>query len=405
MNSWSIAQRMMNYEKGSFVRFILKLGYWCTGLSVAVMIIAFAVISGFNKEISTKIFGIWGHIQVNSIHSSQLNVSDPIDFDSAFVSSLDSIQGIKHHQIFAFMPGVITTKTEMDGLILKGVNKDFDWSSFNNFIIKGHPIQFTDSVSRDIILSQVVSSRLKLNAGDRCRINFVINEEVVPRMFDVVGIYNTGLEEYDRKLAIVDIQLIRDLNNWSDIEVGGYEIFVDDIKKVDQIADEIYEKHLKSDMYIETIKQKFPSIFDWLNLQSTNQYVVLGLMLAVALINIITVLLILILERTKMIGVLKALGTKNRLLKKVFLLHGTHILVKGLLLGNALGFVICLIQKYGKVIKLNEADYYLSVAPIHFNLFSIVLLNIGVVSITFIFLIIPTILISKITPIKAIGYR
>lgn len=405
MNSWSIAQRMMNYEKGSFVRFILKLGYWCTGLSVAVMVIAFAVISGFNKEISTKIFGIWGHIQINSIHSSQLNVSEPIDFDSAFTSSLNSIDGIKHHQVFAFMPGVITTKTEMEGLILKGIGKDFDWSLFSKFLIAGRSIQLADSSSREIILSQVVASRLKLKVGDKCRINFVIDEEIVPRGFEVVGIYNTGLEEYDRKLALMDIQLIRDLNNWSDVDIGGYELFVDDIANVNLIADEIYEKHLRSDMYIETIKQKFPSIFDWLNLQSTNQYVVLALMLAVALINIITVLLILILERTKMIGVLKALGTKNRLLRKVFLLHGTHILIKGLILGNVLGLGLCLIQKYGKIVKLNESDYYLSVAPIHFNVLSILLLNIGIIVVTFVFLIIPTVLISKITPIKAIGYR
>lgn len=405
MNSWSIAQRMMNYEKGSFVRFILKLGYWCTGLSVAVMIIAFAVISGFNKEISSKIFGIWGHIQVNSIHSSQLNVSEPINFDTTFATTLDSIPGIKHHQIFAFMPGVITTKSEMDGLILKGISNDFDWLLFSKFLIAGRALNLSDSVSRDIILSQVVASRLKLKVGDKCRINFVIDEEIIPRNFDIVGIYNTGLEEYDRKLALIDIQLIRELKNWSAVNIGGYEIFVQDITMVDQIADEIYEKHLHSDMYIETIKQKFPSIFDWLNLQSTNQYVVLSLMLAVALINIITVLLILILERTKMIGVLKALGTKNRLLKKVFLLHGTHILINGLILGNVLGILICAIQKFGKIIKLNEADYYLSVAPIHFNPIYILLLNIGIILITLIFLIIPTILISKITPIKAIGYR
>ena len=174
---------------------------------------------------------------------------------------------------------------------------------------------------------------------------------------------------------------------------------------MDLIADEIYEKHLRSDMYIETIKQKFPSIFDWLNLQSTNQYVVLALMLSVALINIITVLLILILERTKMIGVLKALGTKNKLQRKVFLLHGIHILIKGLILGNVLGLGLCLIQKYGKIVKLNESDYYLSVAPIHFNALSVLLLNVGIIVVTFVFLIIPTILIFKITPIKAIGYR
>ncbi len=395
----------MNYDKGSFVRFILKLGYWCTALSVAVMIVAFAVISGFNKEISEKIFGFWGHIQVNSIHSSQLNVSEPIDFDPVFSKELDSISGIRHHQVFAFMPAVITNKEEMDGLILKGVDKDFDWTFFKKFLVSGSILQLEDTTSRQIIISQNLASRLKLNTGEKCRLNFVIDQEVLPRNFQIVGIYNTGLEEYDQKLALIDIQEIRDLNNWSDFKIGGYEIFVDDLKQVDPIANEIYDQHLGSDMYIETIKQKFPSIFDWLNLQSTNQYVVLILMFAVALINIITVLLILILERTKMIGVLKALGIKDGLLRKLFLMHGLHILFKGLLLGNMIGLLLCFVQKFGKVIKLNEADYYLSVAPIHINPLSIILLNLGVIVVTLLFLVIPTFLISKISPIKAIGYR
>lgn len=405
MNSWTIAQRLMNYEKGSFVRFILRLGYWCTALSVAVMIIAFAVIAGFNKEITAKIFGIWGHIQINSIHSSQLNVSEPIDYDTGFVKSIDSIPEIRHQQVFAFMPAVITNNSEMEGLVLKGVSDDFDWSFFNEFMKEGKQLNQSDTVNRELILSQVMASRLKLKIGDRCRLNFVIDQEIVPRNFKIVGIYNTGLEEYDRKLAIIDLKHIRDLNNWPDFKIGGHEIYVQNIQDVDLVADKIYENYLKTDMYIETIKEKFPSIFDWLNLQSTNQYVVLILMLLVALINIITVILILILERSKMIGILKALGTKDGLLKKVFLLHGIQILCRGLILGNVVGISLSLVQKYAKIIKLNEADYYLKVAPIHLNITTLVLLNVGVILVTVLVLIIPTVLVSRITPIRAIAYR
>ncbi|MEP7322909.1 MAG: FtsX-like permease family protein [Saprospiraceae bacterium] len=405
MNSWYIAQRLMNYEKGSFVRFILRLAYISTALSVAVMIIAVAVITGFNNEIKDKIFGFWGHIQVNSIHSNQLNLSYPLEFDSTFSKTLDTIPGIRHHQVFAFMPAVVTSDNEMDGLILKGVGNDFDWTFFKKFLLRGSIDHFSDSIQRKIILSNNLASRLRLDINDKCRLNFVIDQQVITRNFTVSGIYSTGLEEYDQKLALADLNIIRELAGWTPEQIGGYEIFARNINDVDQIADNIYENHLGSEQFVETIRQKFPSIFDWLNLQSTNQYVIQILMLIVAVINLITVLLILILERTRMIGTLKALGMKNGPLKKIFLFHGFQILVRGLIIGNVLGIILCLIQKYGKVIKLNEADYYLSVAPVHLNLIPILLINIGTILTTVLILWIPSGLVSKISPLKAIGYR
>jgi lipoprotein-releasing system permease protein len=405
MNSWYIAQRLMHYEKGSFVRFILRLAYTSTALSLAVMIIAIAVISGFDKEITDKIFGFWGHIQVTSIHSNQLNLSYPMDYDSTFSKDLDSIPGIRHHQVFAFMPAVVTAGSEMEGLILKGVSNDFDWTFFKKFLIKGSANQLLDSAQRNIILSKSLASRLKLDVNDRCKISFVIDQQVIQRNFNVCGIYSTGLEEYDQKLGLTDLNILRELAQWSPDQIGGYEIFVKDLKHVDQIAEEIYDHHLSTGQYVETIRQKFPSIFDWLKLQGTNQYVIQILMLIVAAINLITVLLILILERTRMIGTLKALGMKNGPLKKIFLFHGVQILSRGLFLGNITGILICLIQKYGKVIKLNEADYYLKVAPIHLGILPIVFINIGTVLITALILWIPTGLITRISPLKAIGYR
>ncbi|MBL0113568.1 MAG: ABC transporter permease [Saprospiraceae bacterium] len=405
MNSWHIAQRLMNYEKGSFVRFILRLAYASTALSVAVMIVAIAVISGFNKEISNKIFGFWGHIQVNSIHSSQLNLSDPIEFDTAFTKVLDTLTGVQHYQVFAFMPAVVTAGDELDGLILKGVGKDFDWAFFKKFLVSGHIPDFHDSTSRYIIFSKSLASRLKLSAGERCKLNFVIDEQVITRTFTIAGIYSTGLEEYDQKLALADISELQSLAGWTPTQIGGYELFVSDLKNVDQIADNIYENYLGEELYVETIRQKFPSIFDWLNLQGTNQYVIQILMLVVAMINLVTVLLILILERTRMIGTLKALGMKNGPLKKIFLMHGFQILSRGLIWGNIIGILVCLVQQFGKIIKLNEADYYLSVAPIHLNLWSVVFLNLGTILMTLLILWIPTGLITRISPLKAIGYR
>ncbi len=405
MNHWDIARRLMNYERGSFVRFILRLAYICTALSISVMIVANAVITGFNKEISDKIFGFWGHIQINSIHSSQMNVSHPIGYDSLFVKALDSIPGIRHHQTFAFIPAVITAGEEMDGLILKGIGNDFDWAFFEKYLVSGSVAAFRDSSHHNLMLSQSLANRLKLTAGEKSRVNFVINQEVIPRTYYISAIYNTGLEEYDQKLALCNIDEIRKLANWKPDQIGGYELFLNDISQSDSIADQIYENHLNQDMFIETIRQKFPSIFDWLNLQNTNQYVIQALMLVVASINLITVLLILILERTRMIGTFKALGMKNRALKSIFLIHAFQILLKGIGWGNVIGFLICWIQKYGKVLKLNEQDYYLKVAPIHIHLPTVLLINLGAIVLTMLILIIPIGLIGRVSPLKAIGYR
>jgi len=395
----------MNYEKGSFVRFILKLAYVSTALSLAVMIIATAVISGFNKEISGKIFGFWGHIQISSIHSSQLNLSTPIDLDTSFTRQLDTLSGLRHYQTFAYLPAIVTAGEEMEGLILKGVSSDFDWSFFKEFLVEGQIPNFGDTANRQLVISTNLANRLKLKLNDKCRLHFVIDQDVVTRNFTITGIYNTGLEEYDNKLALGNLSEVRALAHWTDQQIGGYELFVKDINNIESISDEIYNTYLGNELYLETIRQKFPSIFDWLNLQSTNQYVIQALMLLVALINLITVLLILILERTRMIGTLKAIGMRTVALKKIFLFHGLQILSRGLILGNLFGLLVCLIQKYGKVIKLNEADYYLKVAPIHLNPWVIFGINLGTILITLAVLWIPSGLVSRITPLKAIGYR
>lgn len=405
MNSWSIAQRLMHYEKGSFVRFILKLAYISTALSMAVMIIATAVISGFNKEISGKIFGFWGHIQISSIHSSQLNLSAPIELDTAFTHQLDTLQGIRHFQVFAYLPAIVTNGEEMEGLILKGVTRDFDWSFFKQFLVEGRIPEAQDTTKRQLMISTILANRLKLKINDPCRLHFVIDQDVVTRNFIITGIYNTGLEEYDNKLALGDLSEVRALAHWTDQQIGGYELFVRDINQIEAVAEDIYDKYLGNELYLETIRQKFPSIFDWLNLQSTNQYVIQGLMLLVALINLITVLLILILERTRMIGTLKAIGMRASSLKRIFLFHGFQILSRGLILGNLFGLLICIIQKYGQVIKLNEADYYLKVAPIHLNGWVIILINVGTILVTLAVLWIPSGLVNRISPLKAIGYR
>jgi len=405
MNSWSIAQRLMNYDKGSFVRFILKLAYISTALSLAVMITATAVISGFNKEISDKIFGFWGHIQISSIHSSQLNLSAPIELDSVFTRQLDTISGIRHFQVFAYLPAIVTAGEEMEGLILKGVSNDFDWSFFKQFLVEGHIPGAQDTGKRQLVISKNLASRLKLKLNDPCRLHFVIDEDIVTRNFTITGVYNTGLEEYDNKLAIGDLSEIRALAHWTDQQIGGYELFVNDLSQIEIVSERIYDQYLGNELYLETIRQKFPSIFDWLNLQSTNQYVIQALMLLVAMINLITVLLILILERTRMIGTFKAIGMRTSALKRIFLFHGFQILSKGLLLGNVVGLLICLVQKYGKVIKLNEADYYLKIAPIHLNAWVLILINLGTILITLAVLWIPSGLVSRISPLKAIGYR
>lgn len=426
-----IAKKVAQSGEKSLSLLIIRIAVVAVALSVAVMIIATALIAGFKKEITSKIFGFWGHIHITDtdINRSLLEVY-PIDKNQDFYPSLDTIGpmeyierkewngkefdiprktkgGVRHIQVFALKPGIIKSKTEMEGIILKGIGKDFDWGFMEQYILEGEPITLEDStMSREILISQQTADRVRVGVGDRFEVHFIEKSgESLTRRFEVKGIYKTGLEEYDRKFALVDIRQIQRLLKWSPDEISGFEVFIDDVDDLIPITEYIYFEVLPNELYADPIREKLPEIFDWLDLQDINEVVILALMVIVAIINMITALLILILERTNMIGTLKALGSSNWNIRKIFLIHAAYIIVVGLFWGNLVGIGLCVLQDQFELIKLSEANYYLSVAPIHLNFWTILVLNVGTLILTILFLILPSYLVTKISPVKAIRFK
>ena len=284
------------------------------------------------------------------------------------------------------------------------MGEDFDKGFYTSYLKKGNPLEPSEKASNAAVVSEQTASRLGLDVGDRMDLLFVIDNKQFPRRFDITGIYRTGLEEYDRKFILVDIRRIRQLLKWEDDQVGALEVFLDEVKDAPLMADYIYYEILEDDEYAESIRDKFPGIFEWLELQSINEWVILGLMLLVCILNMMTTLLILILEKTKMIGLLKALGAKNWSIRKIFIMHGTRILGVGLLWGNLVGLGLAFVQKQFGIVKLNEADYYLSKVPIEFDPLFILGINAGTVLVVSFCLLLPTAIISKVDPIKALRF-
>lgn len=425
-----IARRIAFSGGKNFSRIIIRIATVAVALSVAVMIAATALIAGFKSEISRKIFEFWGHIHISDTSYSLSFEPMPIERDQVFYPSLDTVTsilyekpetflgyetgrevetrthgGIRHIQVFAHKPGIIRTKTAMEGIILKGIDKDFDWGNLTPYLLEGKPIALGDTVSRDIIISRQTADRLQVGVGDRFIVHFVKAGEQLRRRFQICGIYKTGLEEYDRKFAICDIRQTQELLGWTANEAAGFEIWLDDLRDLDVYNDYIYSEVLPPELLCTSIRSKFPAIFEWLSLQDLNEVVILGLMLAVAIINMITALLVLVLERTTMIGVLKALGETNSRIRRIFLYYAAVITITGMFWGNLLGLGFCFLQDTFHFIKLNEADYYLSYAPVKINWFAVLGVNIGTLIVTLLFLVLPSLLVSKIAPVRAIQFK
>ena len=427
-----IARKVAAGGQKSFSRLIIRIAIIAIALSITVMIVATALIRGFKTEISNKIFGFWGHIHITDTNVHHSFEATPIKKNQSFYPHLDTIAqigyltrptflgiekggdlvkkqtkgGISHIQVFANKPGIIKTKKEIEGIVLKGIGPDYNWKNLSEYLIEGEVIQFPDStVSEDIIISQQTANRLELGVKDKFIVHFVKGKTQLKRRFQVSGIYKTGLEEYDRKFALVDIRRVQNLLGWDENQVGGFEVFIENIDDLDELNEYIYIEELPNNLFSQTIRDKSPNIFEWLALQDINEIVILALMLIVSIINMVTALMILILERTNMIGVLKSLGSRDWAIRKIFLYYAAYIILIGLFWGNVFGILICYIQDKFEIIRLSEADYYLSVAPIQLNLWTVFALNIGTLIITVLFLIIPSYLVTRITPVKAIRFK
>lgn len=400
-----IARKILFNAPKSFSRYIVSIAIVAVALSLSVMIVATALVSGFQKEISSKVFGFWGHIHITKYGFGKSFEDNPVSVNQSFYPSLDTMENVRHLQVFANKAGIIKTADQIEGIILKGVGKDFDWNFFSSYLVKGSVFRSSDtSVSRAILISSQTARRLQLDTGDVLNVYFIQSPPRVRRL-RVSGIYNSGLEEYDKYYALVDIRQIQRLNDWDDTLVSGFEVYLDDVDKLQRTADDIYYGALPPELTAQTIKEIYPNIFDWLALQNMNEIIILLLMSLVAAINMITCLLILILERTNMVGILKALGADNASVRKIFLYKASYILAFGLLAGNIFGLSICFAQKYFQFIRLPEESYYVSIAPVEVNWFVIVLINLGTFAVCMAALFIPAIIAGRITPVKAIRFQ
>ncbi len=397
-------------SKQAISRPIIKISVLAISLGLAVMIISVAVVTGFKNEIRRKIAGFGAHIQIVNYDSNNSFETKPISKNQPFYPSLDSVYGIKHIQIFATKPGIIKTKDDIQGAIAKGIGSDFDWSFFKENLKEGEIFHVNDSVKTDkVLISKYLSSLLKLKVGDKFGMYF-IDDKPRGRPFRVSGIYETSLEEFDKQFILADIGHIQQLNNWSRDQISGFEVLIKNFNDLDYmtymvsgiVGSQISEEGAR--LRVINIKQKNPQIFDWLGLIDKNVWIILGLMLIVASFNMISGLLIMILDRTNMIGILKAVGTQNRTIQRIFLYQATYLMIKGLFWGNLIGLSICWLQYTFRIIKLEQSSYFIDYVPINFNGLYFLILNIGTLILTLLILQLPAMVISRISPVKTIRY-
>jgi len=380
-------------------------------LSLAVMIVAVAIVTGFKKEISNKVTGFGAHIQILNMDSNLSYETAPVPSGLESVKQIREIEGIKNVQPFAIKAGIIKTGEEIHGAVLKGIDKSFDWTFIEEHLSEGELFHVNDTVrTNNVVLSGSTARLLNLDVGDRFTMYF-IQDPPRARTFTISGIYNTSLEQFDMLYIFADIKQVQRLNNWDMGEVSGYEVLIEKMDNLPEMAWLVREQvgldflEDGSRLRVETIEQKNAQIFDWLKLQDMNVIVLVILMVVVAGFNMISGLLILILERTNMIGILKALGTNNVSVRKIFMYQSAYLTLVGLFWGNLFGLGICLAQKYLNLMPLDPSSYYLDTVPINLNLLHLLMLNLGTMVITFLFLLIPSMIIARISPEKSIRFN
>ena len=404
-----IAKRIIasKQHKNSVSSPIIKISILAIAIGIIVMLFSVATGVGLQKKIKEKISGFNGDIQIINYDSNNSRITvTPVFKNQDFYPDFTSVPNVKKVQVYATKAGIIRTPDEFEGIILKGVDQDYDWSFFEEYLKAGKLPEISAEISNEVLISAKTAARLSLRVGGEFHIFFVKNDpNKAPnsRKFNVSGIFNSGFEEFDEAFMIGDIKHIQRINKWDTNQVGGFEIFVHDFDQLKQTGSEVYEQ-IDPSLNAYTIAEKFPAIFEWLSLFDTNIIVIIAIMILIAGINMITALLVLILERTQMIGILKALGNHNWSIRKIFLYNAAFLIGKGLLWGNLIGVGLLLIQKYLGVITLNPETYYVNQAPVHLSIPALIWINLGTLLLCLLMLIVPSYIVSKISPVKAIKF-
>jgi lipoprotein-releasing system permease protein len=391
---------------------IVRISVIGIALGIAVIILTVAIVKGFQHEVRGKLIGIGAHIQITNYDNNNSDEPQPISRNQEFLKTLSTHPSIVHTQIYSIKTGIVKTRTVNEGIVLKGIGEDYDWNFISKNLKAGRTFTVSDTgMSRSIVISKYLADKLELALDDKMIIYFLtkkgdslhISYEQRVKVFYISGIYETGMEEIDKNLALVDIRQLQKLNYWTPDQIGGFEMTIRDYDEIDKTGEEVNEM-IGDGLTAQTIKEIQPTIFSWLDLQDVNAIIVITLMILVAGINMISALLILILERTNMIGILKALGATNENIQKVFLYNAIYLIGKGLLWGNLIGLGIAFIQKQFGLFKLDQATYYVAVIPIEINWLYIILLNVLILVCCLLMLIVPSFIVSRITPVKAIRF-
>jgi len=405
-----ISKKINKAENKTFSATINKIAIASIALGLATMLVSFLILGGFKKVITNKIFTFNGHIQVTKYSLDNSLQEEPISIHNPLIDNPEQYEFIDHVQVFGHTAGLLQTDNEVYGAFIKGVGPNFDSVGFKNNLAEGNFIRFQDSLlqapnnySTDVLISSKIAKALQLEVGNDVRMLFINPPQARVRKLHIRGIYNTGIEEFDEQMIIGDIGLVRRINQWSDSLVGGVEIYLKDYNKMAE-AENRLQHELDYDLYIEKVGDKYVQMFEWLDLINNNVIIFLSLILFVACFNIVSILLILIMERTQMIGVLKALGARNRQIRKIFRYNGMLLIVRGMIIGNLIGIGFGLLQYYFKLIPLDPENYYMEYVPIHWDFLAIIGLNLLTFLIVALVLNIPTMIILRINPIKAIRF-
>ena len=408
-----IAKRIFSSgeKKKSISQAIAKISVAGIALGLAVMILAVAIVTGFQEQIREKVIGFGSHFVILNYDSNNSYQTIPIRKNQPFCAEIAKQQGIKHIQVFALKAGIIKTDNDIQGVVLKGVDSDYDWEFFNKNIVRGTNFTVTEGeTTNKIIISNTLSKKLRIDVGDEITIYFV-QEKPRVRKFEICGIFDTSLEEYDKLFVIVDIQHIQRLEGWEKDQVSGFEILIDNFNNIDEMQEILMQATATTFtedgglLRVRSIKETNQDIFNWLELTDTNVWVILILMVIVAGFQMISGLLILILERTNMVGILKSLGMSNLSVRKIFLYNTSFIIAKGLFWGNIIGISLALLQLHFSFIKLDPVSYYMTAVPINIKLWHVLLLNAGTLLSTVAMLIVPSFVITRIKPAEAVKYN
>lgn len=403
-----IAKRIIGNKayKSSVSAPIIKIGIAAIAIGIIVMLIAIATGLGLQQKIRDKVVAFNGHIEITNYDTNASDESQvPISINQEFYPKFNTVKGITHIQGVATKFAVIRTETDFEGIVVKGVGSDYKWDYFKEFLVEGRVPDFSGKRNEEILISSYLANRLGFKVGDKFQTLFGEDLNKIPRIinYEIVGIYNSGFQELDEKFCIADLRHIQRLNKWEADQIGSFEVFIEDFSEIEEKYEEVF-KEIPSLLNATPVNQKYYTVFEWIKIFESNINIIIAIMIIVAGINMITTLLVLILERTNMIGILKALGSSNWSVRKIFLYNASYLIGLGLLWGNLIGLGLLFAQKHFKLFPLNPDTYYVSEAPVYLNWDYILILNVGTFVACLLMLLIPSVIISKISPVKAIRF-